>query len=62
MRLMPKRQLSVEEKIAVNEAIRRHMDEMFQWTQFKMSLRLWKDEEGIDKEGRGDERLERHRP
>lgn len=47
---MPKRELSEEEKKAVNDAIRRNMDNMFQWTQFKMSLRLWRDEEGINKD------------
>ena len=44
------RKLSDIEKQLVQQSIQRHMDELFQWTQVKMALRLLKEDEGINQE------------
>jgi hypothetical protein len=51
VRIMPEtRKLSDVEKLMVQQNIHSHMDELFQWTQVKMALRLLKEDEGINQE------------
>lgn len=47
---MPRREVSEDEQTKGEESLRHSMDELYQWTQVKMVLRLLREEEGIDKD------------